>query len=84
MTRQHLPAAGISLTLAAYFILSLFSALNKYVQEPDMAPQVMFFDGLVGMICMVVIAAQQKDLGGLRPRKFMQVVLMVLNVLPPS
>lgn len=81
MARQHIPAAGISLTLAAYFILSLFSALNKYVQELGYgAPQVMFFDGLVGMACMVAIAAQQKDLKGLRPRKFMQVVLMVLNV----
>lgn len=81
MARQHIPAVGISLTLAAYFILSLFSALNKYVQELGYgATQVMFFDGFVGMICMVVIAAQQKDLKGLRPRKFMQVVLMVLNV----
>jgi drug/metabolite transporter (DMT)-like permease len=81
MARQHIPAVGISLTLIAYFILSLFSALNKYVQELGYgATQVMFFDGFVGMICMVLIAAQQKDLKGLRPRKFMQVVLMVLNV----
>lgn len=81
MARQHIPAVGIALTLAAYFILSLFSALNKYVQELGYgATQVMFFDGLVGMVCMVAIAGQQKDLKGLRPRKFMQVVLMILNV----
>lgn len=81
MARQHIPAVGISLTLAAYFILSLFSALNKYVQELGYgAAQVMFFDGFVGMVCMVIIAAQQNDLKGLRPRKFMQVVLMALNV----
>lgn len=81
MARQHIPSIGISLTVAAYFILSLFSALNKYVQELGYgATQVMFFDGFVGMICMLAIAARQKDMKGLRPRKFMQVVLMVLNV----
>ena len=81
MARQHIPAVGITLTIAAFFILSLFSALNKYVQELGYgATQVMFFDGLVGMLCMVVIAAQQKDLKGLRPRKFMQVILMAINV----
>ncbi len=81
MARQHIPSVGITLTLAAYFVLSLFSALNKYVQELGYgATQVMFFDGFVGMLCMVAIAAQQKDLKGLRPRKFMQVVLMVINV----
>ncbi|MDI1226628.1 MAG: DMT family transporter [bacterium] len=81
MARQHIPAVGITLTIAAFFILSLFSALNKYVQELGYgATQVMFFDGLVGMLCMVAIAAQQKDLKGLRPRKFMQVILMAINV----
>ncbi len=81
MARQHIPAVGITLTIAAFFILSLFSALNKYVQELGYgATQVMFFDGFVGMLCMVAIAAQQKDLKGLRPRKFMQVILMAINV----
>lgn len=81
MARKHIPAVGISLTIAAFFILSLFSALNKYVQELGFgATQVMFFDGFVGMLCMLAIAAQQKDLKGLRPRKFLQVILMVINV----
>lgn len=81
MARQHIPAVGIALTITAFFILSLFSALNKYVQELGYgATQVMFFDGLTGMICMIAIAAQQKDLKGLRPRKLMQAVLMAINV----
>ncbi|HYD17722.1 MAG TPA: DMT family transporter [Patescibacteria group bacterium] len=81
MARKHIPAVGISLTVAAYFILSLFSALNKYVQELGYpTSQVMFFDGLVGLICMVAVSAQQGELKGLRLQRPMQGLLMVVNV----
>ncbi len=83
MSRQHLPSLGISLTLVAFFVLSLFSALNKYVQEQGFpTSQVMLFDGIVGALCMVAVAWQQKDLKGLRMKNVPgQVFLMAINVL---
>lgn len=82
MSRQHVPAIGILLTIAAYFVLSLFSALNKAVQEAGFtAGQVMFFDGIVGMLCMIAVAHKKKDLKGLRMKSVpMQLLLMALNV----
>lgn len=81
MSRQHVPAVGISLTIAAYFILSIFSALNKAVQEAGFhASQVMFFDGLIGMACMTGIAMLRGDLKGLKMKSPLQAVLLVLNV----
>lgn len=82
MSRRHIPAVGISFTLAGFFILSLFSALNKYVQQ-DMGfstAQVMFFDGLVGALCMVAMSWQQKNLKGLKPGHILQAPLVVINV----
>lgn len=83
MSRQHQPNIGITLTLVAFFILSMFSALNKYLQELGFpTSQVMFFDGLVGAVCMIAVAWQQKDLGGLRMKNAGgQIVLMCINVL---
>lgn len=77
-----MPAVGISFTLAAFLILSMFSALNKYVQEIGFpTSQVMLFDGFVGAICMIAVAWQQKDLKGLRMKNVpQQVFLMVINV----
>lgn len=83
MTQKHVPTVGISFTLAAFLILSLFSALNKYVQEIGFpTSQVMFFDGMVGALCMVAVSWQQKDLRGLRMKNLpMQFLLMSINVL---
>lgn len=77
-----MPAVGISFTLAAFLILSMFSALNKYVQEIGFpTSQVMLFDGFVGALCMIAVAWQQKDLKGLRMKNVpQQVFLMVINV----
>jgi drug/metabolite transporter (DMT)-like permease len=82
MPRQHVPAIGISLTIAAYFVMSLFSALNKAVQEAGFpAGQVMFFDGVIGLLCMVAVAHKKKDMKGLRMKSVpMQLLLMGLNV----
>jgi len=82
MSRQHRPVIGISLTIAAYFIMSLFSALNKSVQELGFpASQVMFFDGLVGALCMVLLALMRRDLAGLKMKNIpMQSALMIINV----
>jgi len=80
---RHQPTLGITLTLVAFFVLSLFSALNKYVQELGFpTTQVMFFDGLIGALCMIAVARQQKDLKGLRMKKPVpQLILMCINVL---
>ncbi len=82
MSRTHIPAVGISLTIAAYFVMSLFSALNKYVQELGFpASEVMLFDGFVGAFCMIAIALQQREFSGLKMRNVpLQLVLMVVNV----
>ncbi|MDE1152720.1 MAG: DMT family transporter [Micavibrio sp.] len=82
MSRQHRPVIGITLTVAAYFVMSLFSALNKSVQELGFpASQVMFFDGLVGALCMVVLSLLRRDLRGLQMKNVpMQTALMVINV----
>lgn len=82
MTQRHTPALGITLTLAAFLILSMFSALNKYVQELGFpTSQVMFFDGLVGALCMVGVSWKMKDLKGLRMRNApVQIFLMIINV----
>lgn len=82
MSRQHIPSIGILLTIAAYFVLSLFSALNKAVQEAGFtAGQVMFFDGVIGLLCMIAVAHKKKDLKGLRMKNVpMQLMLMALNV----
>ena len=82
MARQHVPAVGISLTLAAYFFLSLFSALNKKVQELGFPPsEVMLFDGMIGILCMMGMAYLRRDLRGLRMKDPpLQLLLMALNV----
>jgi drug/metabolite transporter (DMT)-like permease len=81
MSRQHVPHIGISLTISAYFFLSLFSALNKAVQEAGFPwSQVMLFDGIVGALCMVFISWTQKDLKGLRWKNWQwQAPLMIIN-----
>lgn len=82
MSRQHIPAIGISLTIAAYLVLSLFSALNKAVQEIGFpASEVMFFDGIVGIICMIGVAFFRGGLRELRMKNIpLQLLLMALNV----
>lgn len=82
MSRQHVPAIGILLTISAYFFMSLFSALNKAVQEAGVtAAQVMFYDGLVGMLCMTGVAALKGGVKNLRMKNApLQIFLMGLNV----
>jgi drug/metabolite transporter (DMT)-like permease len=78
--RQHRPLVGISYTLAGYFVLTLFSAMNKSVQDMHFpATQVMFFDGMIGMLCMIAVSVQQKNLKGLKMGHWLQAVLMVIN-----
>lgn len=83
MSRHHIPVIGISFTLAGFFILSLFSALNKYVQQEMgfSTAQVMFFDGMVGALCMVGMSWRQRNLKGLKPGHPLQAALVVINVL---
>ena len=82
MSRQHVPPIGILLTISAYFFMSLFSALNKAVQEAGFpAAQVMFYDGIVGMICMTGVAALRGGVKSLRMKNApLQIFLMGLNV----
>jgi drug/metabolite transporter (DMT)-like permease len=82
MSRQHVPVIGILLTISAYFFMSLFSALNKAVQEAGFAAsQVMFFDGLIGMCCMTGVAALRGGVKSLRMKNPpLQIFLMALNV----
>jgi drug/metabolite transporter (DMT)-like permease len=82
MARQHIPSVGISLTLAAYFVMSLFSALNKAVQEAGFpASQVMFFDGLIGLLCVAGVCYLRRDMKGLKMQDPpLQLLLMALNV----
>ncbi|MBI1214287.1 MAG: EamA family transporter [Alphaproteobacteria bacterium] len=80
-TRHHKPAVGISYTLAGYFVLTLFSALNKSVQERLHFPagEVMFFDGMVGMWCMVAASLWQGNVKGLKMGHWLQAPLMLIN-----
>ena len=82
MSRQHVPVIGILLTISAYFFMALFSALNKSVQEAGFtAAQVMFFDGLVGVLCMATVAYFKGGLRGLRMKNAkLQIFLMAVNV----
>lgn len=80
MSKQN-ASLGISLTIAAYFVLSLFTALNKLVQEMGVSTlQVLLFDGSVGALCIVMAAGMRRDLSALKIKSPLQVLLMVLNV----